>query len=104
MSIVVNIRNDETYSKIQSYNNYKPGQRRNAAVPESSTMNQHEDTISSNQAKDSSRCPYTDLLWRKVKTGGHTDHTRYQVDQQETSAGNVYVQKYVRRKCPAQPG
>src|SRR5258708_19291995 len=68
MSIVVNIRNDETYSKIQSYNNYKPGQRRNAAVPESPTMNQHEDTISSNQPKDTSRSPYTHLLRPNLTT------------------------------------
>src|SRR5260370_3021759 len=56
-------------------------------------MSDHEDAVGSHQAKDGSRCPYADLLWRKIEAGNDADNTRHQVDEQEAQVSDQSLQE-----------
>ena len=57
MGIIINIGNDESNTKIQSNNDYKPCNCWYTTAAECPAMNQDKDAVSSNQAENGARCP-----------------------------------------------
>ena len=94
MCIVINVGHEKSYTKIYSYNEYEPYQRRDTTTAKCSTVSEHKDTICAHQPKDRSRGSYADFLGHEVETGDDAYDTRQKINQQVAQVSNQSIQEH----------
>src|SRR5579885_3319229 len=70
---IIDVLHEQPYAQVNADDEDQPEQGRDAAMPEGSAVNQHEDAVRPHQPEDSPGCPDADLLRHENETGDDAD-------------------------------
>jgi len=83
VGIIIDIRYDESKTKINADDYDQPDDYRYTASPEGFAMHQHKNAVRSHNAEDCPRCSNTHILRSESEAGDDADDTCHQVNKQE---------------------